>query len=182
MILQQIDNIELFDNSDATMVADEAFNLVLEQIRNSKLNFQLQMSPFSAWISLKKSFIKNKDGTPITSVTKSNSDEILMLKDKNRSLEISFRSLQDVYHRTLKDHAKALEIIESLQTQVRDKTNQDTKNDVLQKKNEFLEDSIKERDLTILSLKSAEVTSQQVASKLNKAVVENKIMFFCKHL
>ena len=61
MKLQQIDNIELFDNSDATMVADEAFNLVLEQIRNSKLNFQLQMSPFSAWISLKKSFIKNKD-------------------------------------------------------------------------------------------------------------------------
>merc|ERR1712179_762962 len=45
-----------------TMLATQSFNHILDQIQTSCLNFQIQVSPFSAIISLKKSFIKDKCG------------------------------------------------------------------------------------------------------------------------
>ena len=45
-----------------TMLAKTAFDKILEEIQSSHLNFQLQMSPFSASIFIKKSFIKDKLG------------------------------------------------------------------------------------------------------------------------
>ena len=46
-----------FINSDLnlTMLATQAFDDILDQIRSSSLNFHVQISPFSAVISLKKS-------------------------------------------------------------------------------------------------------------------------------
>ena len=47
-----------------TMVASFAFETIIDNIRNSNLNFQLQMSPFSAQISLKRSLVNDKAGIP----------------------------------------------------------------------------------------------------------------------
>ena len=47
------------------MAAKQAFDHILEQIQSSNLTFQLQLSPFSASISLKKSLIKDKNGNPL---------------------------------------------------------------------------------------------------------------------
>ena len=41
------------------------FDKLVQQIQNSHLNFRLELSPFSANISLKKSFIRNKSGIPL---------------------------------------------------------------------------------------------------------------------
>ena len=49
-------------SSDATMAASIAFNKILQQVQSSSLNFHLQLSPFSAVISLKKSLVKDKAG------------------------------------------------------------------------------------------------------------------------
>ena len=48
------------DSIDPTMVAAQRFNTILDQ--SSGLNYHLQISPFSALISLKKTLIKNKSG------------------------------------------------------------------------------------------------------------------------
>jgi hypothetical protein len=48
-----------------TMVASQTFDSIIKQILTSNLNFQLQVSPFSANISLKKTPIKDKSGVPI---------------------------------------------------------------------------------------------------------------------
>ena len=56
--------MELKIDSDLNMAASKAFDHVLQQVTSSSLNFQLQLSPFSAVISLKKSFVKDKDGIP----------------------------------------------------------------------------------------------------------------------
>ena len=50
-----------------TMIAEHTFDSILQQVKNSNLNFQLQLSPFSANISLKKSPIKDQAGVPIPS-------------------------------------------------------------------------------------------------------------------
>ena len=47
------------------MVAAQTFDSIIQQTITSNLNFQLQMSPFSATISLKKTPIKDRSGTPI---------------------------------------------------------------------------------------------------------------------
>ena len=44
-------------------MASIAFDRILQEIQTSNLNFQLQISPFSAQISLKKSLVKDKDGS-----------------------------------------------------------------------------------------------------------------------
>ena len=44
------------------MEASTTFENIIQQIQNSHLNFKLELSPFSANISLKKSFIRNKAG------------------------------------------------------------------------------------------------------------------------
>ena len=51
-------------DSELTMVTNNAFNNVLQCIQNSCLNYRIQLSPFSAVISLKKSLVKDKSGTP----------------------------------------------------------------------------------------------------------------------
>ena len=47
------------------MDAKTIFENLLQQIQYSNLNFKLELSPFSANISLKKSFIRNKSGIPL---------------------------------------------------------------------------------------------------------------------
>ena len=47
---------------DPTMLAKQVFNDILEGIQMSNLNYQLQLTPFSALVSLKKSFVKDKSG------------------------------------------------------------------------------------------------------------------------
>ena len=44
------------------MEASATFDCLLMQVQNSKLNFKVDLSPFSAVISLKKTFIKDRFG------------------------------------------------------------------------------------------------------------------------
>ena len=65
-VLSQINVLmEKSINSDDTMAASEMFDIILSQIQRSSLNFRLQVSPYSAVISLKKSLVKDKFGTLI---------------------------------------------------------------------------------------------------------------------
>ena len=78
--------------------ANYAFNNVLHSIQNSCLNYHIQMSPFSAVISLKKSLVKSKSGSPSfptmsdanSSVSSANREELDTLKRKHAELMIKY--------------------------------------------------------------------------------------------
>ena len=58
--------MDRFINSDFTnpeMLASQTFDQIIDSVQKSNLNFQLQVSPFSAYISLKKSLVKDKSGS-----------------------------------------------------------------------------------------------------------------------
>ena len=57
--------MEKWTDSDLTMLANDKFEEILSSIRNSNLNYSIQVSPFSATISLRKSLIKDKNGLVI---------------------------------------------------------------------------------------------------------------------
>ena len=49
------------------MTATEAFQDVLQKIQTCSLNYRMEISPFSATIHLRNSFIKDKNGNPLVS-------------------------------------------------------------------------------------------------------------------
>lgn len=80
------------------MLADQTFNNILDKIQKSNLNFQLQVSPFSAFISLKKSLVKDRSGsfllpqltqpsTPLSSPTM-NTDLLVKINKLEADLQI----------------------------------------------------------------------------------------------
>lgn len=52
-------------DSDPTMAASIRFDEIINQIQSSKLNFNIQLSPFTALISLKRYPQKDKSGSPL---------------------------------------------------------------------------------------------------------------------
>ena len=70
-----------------TMGADTIFNGLIDMIRNSCLNYQVQMSPFSAVISIKKSFIKDRSGCSIIPTSSSTVTKAQKTEDALKTLQ-----------------------------------------------------------------------------------------------
>ena len=94
------------------MAVEEAFKNVWNKIQNSGLNFKIEVSPFSANISIKKSFIRDKSGNIIIP------GDILFveLKQENDFLaqqlnyqESTFNSLKSKYKNSLLGSEKSFE-------------------------------------------------------------------------
>ena len=107
--------MESTDISDSetnlTMYCDTTFNRILEEVKSSKLNFHLQQSPYSAFISLKKSFQKDRSGT-------------LLVPDSSYAL--SRASLRDRTEDLLQHNKELLSELETLRlsyTEAREEVN-----------------------------------------------------------
>ena len=112
-------------NSDLspTMIACKKFNEILNQIQHSGLNFQLQLSPFGAFISLKKSLVKDKKGNSIIPPSSSSSiisgsfnddEDMAALKSKILLLENKLEKLQNDYACGKDDSTAANIVIEAI--------------------------------------------------------------------
>ena len=60
------------------MGANQTFESILKNIKLSNLNFTILESPFSATVTIKKTFIKNKDGTLRSSGIEINQQQVLI--------------------------------------------------------------------------------------------------------
>ena len=73
---------------NSTMIAENTFPNIIQQDQSSNLNFQLQLSPFSAMISLKKTPVKDKSGllknfAPKTVYSAADQNEVASLLARN---------------------------------------------------------------------------------------------------
>ena len=147
--------MEQFTDSDlnSAMCPSTAFYNILNQIQASNLNFQLQISPFSAVISLKKSFVKNKSGTilfpPILKNVPIENTEYLV--NKNRQLETDILKLKNDYEQVLEDCTKNDEKVENFLLE-----NENLKS-IISEKETQLQTGEKESLLLKTRLKKAEV-------------------------
>ena len=89
------------NNSDKNpaMLALSDYQNILDQIQYSNLNFQIQLSPSSALISLKKSFVKDRNGDILIPPVENPilSAEVENLVEKNGQLEKDILSLTKCY-------------------------------------------------------------------------------------
>ena len=109
---------ELTD-SDLAMVANAEFENILRSIRNSCLNYHLQVSPFSATISLRKTVVKDKAGAYIIP----RHCEDISLQRENTVLEDKLNSLRRKYEELLSSYSTANENITLLQNSIKDRDN-----------------------------------------------------------
>ena len=101
----------------ATMMASQKFYKILQDIQSSHLNFQLQLSPFSAVISLKKSFVREKDGSvclPLELADTVSEFDLSALEGRNEELVKQLDILRCKYAEVADDCArKTEELIDS---------------------------------------------------------------------
>ena len=81
-----------FRDSDLTMVVEKLFDDILLMIKNSKLNFQLQLSPYSAHISIKESFQKDRTGQ--LQVPSLESRDVMQLKHQHKQYKFKIEDIK----------------------------------------------------------------------------------------
>ena len=109
------------------MCASRTFETLLQQIQSSHLNFHLQVSPFSAVISLKKTFIRDRSGrlllpppqNPVTPTFIQAREDLAALTAKNKKLEMDKVILEQNYENSVLDCEAAYNIIRSLEEQIK---------------------------------------------------------------
>ena len=97
--------MEQIHTSDPTMIASNLFDKLINDVRSSGLNFRLELTPFGAKISLKKSLIKNMEGNVVIPEPPHSSLEAL--SNKNNFLENQIEALQFSMNNTFEELTEA---------------------------------------------------------------------------
>ena len=181
-------------DSIPAMHANYAFNSIIDKIRNSNLNFQLQMSPFSAQISLKNSLVTERTGVarlpPSTThhAVKSESD-ITAFAEKNMQLERELDNLKLKHAHTINDRDEAYTKIKYVEEELnRISIKQENSNDIIAN-NEALQieisklstenikfsELVKEQMEEINDLQKSVKIKTEISDHLNKKLSESKI-------
>ena len=121
--------MNLFQNSDSgyKMIASKTFEHIHEQIKSSNLNFHIQLSPFSAQISLKKSLVKDRSGFPQTPAKASaflspqNENDIVAHTRKNLELGSQPESLKRDHEESALDCENAYTAVAKLEKALEEK-------------------------------------------------------------
>ena len=165
-------------NSELKMDVESVFKTVIRNIQSSNLNYRINLSPFSASISLKKSFIKDRNGnclfpkTPESAVfkdSKSKDCEDSRIINLNRELEAAISDFTDISEK----HAALEAENVKLKNQVRSSWSvaaEVNNNDCKLHFDSYLE-SLK-RDIE--DLKVSNETKRQTINRLNTETVEHR--------
>ena len=95
------------------MEASSTFKTLIQQIIESNLNFKLEQSPFSAVISLKKSFAKDKSGKILPS-SPINTTTLYRVREENQILNRKVIFLENVINTLKTDFEKAVDECEEV--------------------------------------------------------------------
>ena len=170
-----------------TMAAMNSFKNVLDCIQSSGLNYQIQLSPFSAVISLKKTLARNKSGGPLLIPKLSdNTDttDVKELKTWDFPREDPKR-FNDEYEDLLSRYTSATETIDILKKELTDRdisinnlklSNKVATQSVLIKKEQFdkYQNEVKalKRDIGLLSRQNFEL-EDKIETFSNKSTQED---------
>ena len=105
------------------MSAETVFNNIVQQVQSSNLNFMIQLSPFAANISLKKSPLKDKSGIPfplrsVSSPPPPSRDELETLAAKNKQLEMDLLKIKNKYAEAMDECESNREMVKHLEAKV----------------------------------------------------------------
>ena len=126
--------------TELTMAINSTFTSILNEIQLFNLNFSIQMTPFAAYITLKRSVQKDLNGEhatpspPILVLLQHAQQEILHLQNKNFQLESAVASLEKKCESIALENAHLVEKNDEINKNAKALTA--TKNILLEKINE----------------------------------------------
>ena len=103
------------------MLASKKFDGILREIQASHLNFSIQLTPFSALISIRKSFVTDRSGAVILpeNALHDKSHGSMVGDSPQNQLERNYNDLQKNYAKTVGDYTAALETIQTLEHELK---------------------------------------------------------------
>ena len=174
-------------------MASRIFNDILNNIQSSKLNFCLQLSPYSANISLKKTFLTDRSGNVLLpdnacTAKPSSDDNIAALVSKNLKLEEENSALRKDLENSIDDCREARNQLENLvekelvkEVKLKEAIKQEnfefenSKVKELEEEIKILENKIDEHMDEIKSLQHANNLVREISNKVNKELNETKL-------
>ena len=180
-----------YNNSDlnSTMsAAAVAFDRIVQLIQSSNLNFKLELSPFAANISLKKTPVKDVTGIPFLPHVPNHpgSAEFEALKTKNVKLENEIIRMKHDYDNAIKECETARDMLKKVQIKTEQCENSDREIlvnklyeevTILEKENEQLKDVIENKNEEIKDLEKMDQAKREACVKINKEVKDLKLTF-----
>ena len=142
--------------TDLKMAVDATFSSIINEIQLSNLNFSLQMTPFAAYITLKKSVIKDVDGIqafpspPILLLLQQANQTIDNLQEENKQLKIETDAAHKNNENLVNDNAALVEAVQA----------SDTKLAVSKATNHSLHEKLAAAEKEILKVSSAKHASE----------------------
>ena len=180
--------IKSSDFYSTTMTTAKAFDSILQQIQNSNLNFKLQLSPFSANISLRKSPVIDKFGNPLLPCVAS-AEKFAALSSKNKQLECDLLKVKNELADTVDECEKARNKIKDLNLTSVSAFNQEllasktlveelkATNDEIVKENVQLLNKLSEIETKMIDLNSSNKVQKEVSIELNRNMSDLKTRF-----
>ena len=166
------------------MAAVKTFNSIVQQVQASNLNYHLQLTPFAANISLKKTNIKDRFGRPIQTEVVPHVDsnhETEALHAQKYKLENELANVKREFASTVHEHEKLLNdiraTIKSEESDKQELVECKAAIDNLLKENEKLKVTALNKESEIKDLESSIKIKTEVAEKLNKNLKEVKEKF-----
>ena len=97
--------------TDMTMLAKATFNNILTEIQDSCLNYTMQLTPYSAAISLRKSLVTDRNGEAVLPIKVQEN----IVNTEDIKCERDFQELENKYRDAVKDLKKAVDKIKCLE-------------------------------------------------------------------
>ena len=110
--------------TDLKMAIDAKFSSILSEIQLSNLNFTLQITPFAAYITLKKSVLTDQNGIkavpapPIIFLLQQAHQTIAELREENNRLKINHDAAEKINEKLVHENAILVEAIDASNNKV----------------------------------------------------------------
>ena len=143
------------------MMALKAYENVIDHIRSSGLNFQLQLSPFSAQISLKRSLIKERSG-------------VLLPPSVTRKLSAQEPWLENFKHESIADTIEGKAIVKKETQENEQIENLKLELNKVMIENKKYEEKVREQETDIYDLEKKMKVKNEVVNRLNQQLRDLK--------
>ena len=130
--------------TELKMAIDSTFSSILNQIQLSNLNFSMQMTPYAAYITLKKSVVKDQNGIngvpspPILMLLQRAHQNIADLRYENEHLKVKFEALKESRKYLVNENVKLVEALDASNHSI---AASNASNDMLHRKLELAEEN-----------------------------------------
>ena len=162
------ESTDQFINSESTMCAAKVFQDILFKIQSSSLNYHLQVSPFSAVISLKRTFATDKTGAvqPFASCLHKTSDineQTLIAKQKRQIIDLENQLTNLKF-----EHEASLNKIQLLENEIMVKKERE------EAVCDETDSKVQQKEETIFLLKNSNSKLTEANTKLEKNLVQQE--------